>query len=107
VHFTAHKHAATIPLQAGDLRFINNLAVLHCRDAFEDGEGEGEGGQQRRHLVRLWLRSPQRGWDMPPKLRMAWDRVYADLPGEPEEWQLDPELTAERVVQRQSSCGQG
>jgi alpha-ketoglutarate-dependent taurine dioxygenase len=40
-------------LKPGDMFFINNRWILHNRTAFED-YAESE---QRRHLVRLWLRS--------------------------------------------------
>jgi len=40
-------------LEPGDLYFINNRWILHNRTAFED-HAEPE---QRRHLVRLWLRA--------------------------------------------------
>jgi alpha-ketoglutarate-dependent taurine dioxygenase len=39
-------------LKSGDLFFINNRWILHNRTAFEDYAEP----QQRRHLVRLWLR---------------------------------------------------
>jgi hypothetical protein len=42
-------------LRAGDQFFINNRWILHNRTAFED-HSEAE---QRRHLVRLWLRRKQ------------------------------------------------
>jgi alpha-ketoglutarate-dependent taurine dioxygenase len=40
-------------LEQGDLFFVNNRWILHNRTAFED-HPEAE---QRRHLVRLWLRA--------------------------------------------------
>jgi hypothetical protein len=40
-------------LQPGDMFFINNRWILHNRTAFEDHPEP----EQRRHLVRLWLRS--------------------------------------------------
>jgi alpha-ketoglutarate-dependent taurine dioxygenase len=44
---------AEFALEPGDLFFINNRWMLHNRTAFED-HAEPE---QRRHLVRLWLRA--------------------------------------------------
>ncbi len=44
---------AEFALEPGDLFFINNRWILHNRTAFED-HAEPE---QRRHLVRLWLRA--------------------------------------------------
>jgi hypothetical protein len=40
-------------LEPGDMYFINNRWILHNRTAFEDYEDP----DQRRHLVRIWLKS--------------------------------------------------
>lgn len=45
----AHQHR----LQAGDISFVNNYAVLHARDEYRDGEGK------TRHLLRLWVNDLQ------------------------------------------------
>ena len=102
VHFTALKHQLSIPMQRGDLRFINNHAVLHSRDAFEDSD------QSQRHLVRLWLRHPEKAWKMPQGLEMAWDRVYMDLGDQSnEEWPLKQVVTSLQLMTQPKSCGQG
>jgi alpha-ketoglutarate-dependent taurine dioxygenase len=44
---------AEFALKQGDMFFINNRWILHNRTAFEDHDEV----EQRRHLVRLWLRS--------------------------------------------------
>jgi alpha-ketoglutarate-dependent taurine dioxygenase len=44
---------AEFALEPGDLFFINNRWILHNRTAFEDHAAP----EQRRHLVRLWLRA--------------------------------------------------
>ena len=41
----------TMDLQAGDLQFVHNHALLHDRTAFVDSPEP----LQRRHLLRLWL----------------------------------------------------
>lgn len=38
-------------LLPGDMQFLNNYTILHARTAFEDGDGS----DQKRHLLRLWL----------------------------------------------------
>ncbi len=38
--------------EQGQLQFVNNLAIVHSRTAFEDYEAP----EKKRHLVRLWLR---------------------------------------------------
>ena len=41
-------------LEPGDLQFANNYAVLHSRNGFEDLEAQ----EQRRKMLRLWLKMP-------------------------------------------------
>lgn len=41
-------------LEPGDLQFANNYAVLHSRNGFEDFETQ----EQRRKMLRLWLKMP-------------------------------------------------
>lgn len=61
-----------IQTRAGDMHFINNLAVLHRREAFVDGEGISE----KRHLVRMRLRSSKCGWQIPEALRREWRDAF-------------------------------
>ncbi|KAI1390161.1 Clavaminate synthase-like protein [Hypoxylon trugodes] len=73
-----------IKTQAGDMHFINNLAVLHRREGFVDGES----AQQKRHLVRMRLRSSHLGWDIPDDLKREWhDAFDADTY---QTWHLEP-----------------
>jgi len=57
---------------AGDMHFINNLAVLHRREGFTDGAGEA----QKRHLVRMRLRSSTLGWKIPKELEREWFNAF-------------------------------
>ena len=41
-------------LERGDMQFVNNYVVLHSRTAYEDHEDPA----RKRHLLRLWLRTP-------------------------------------------------
>ncbi|KAI0890617.1 Clavaminate synthase-like protein [Annulohypoxylon maeteangense] len=73
-----------IKTQAGDMHFINNLAVLHRREGFVDGQS----AQQKRHLVRMRLRNPQLGWDIPDDLKQEWhDAFETDTC---QTWHLEP-----------------
>ena len=73
-----------IPTQAGDMHFINNLAVLHRRESFQDGAAPVE----KRHLVRMRLRSTQFSWALPRELAAAWD---ADFDEERRRvWHIEP-----------------
>ncbi|KAK4205205.1 hypothetical protein QBC40DRAFT_292040 [Triangularia verruculosa] len=71
-----------IQTQAGDIHFINNLAVLHRREGFVDGPTE------RRHLVRMRLRSAQHGWTIPAALENEWERAFKQQGTK--HWHLEP-----------------
>lgn len=55
----------------GDIHFINNMAVLHRREAFTDGS-------HRRHLVRTWLRNSEDGWEIPRPLASDFKKTFDD-----------------------------
>ncbi|KPM37822.1 hypothetical protein AK830_g8729 [Neonectria ditissima] len=61
-----------LALKKGDILFFNNLAMLHRRDAYEDGE------HSSRHMVRLWLRSQKLGWAIPDSMRLPWEAAYGE-----------------------------
>ncbi|KAH6659976.1 hypothetical protein BKA67DRAFT_653179 [Truncatella angustata] len=73
-----------IKTQPGDMHFINNLAVLHRREGFVNGETELD----KRHLVRMRLRSSELGWNIPTELKRDWygafEKNFAKV------WHLDP-----------------
>ena len=104
VHFIAKKHEIRTSMQTGDLRFINNMAVLHRREAFENAPEEGI----ERHIVRIWLHNDEGlCWDLPEPLRLAWARVFEDVEsGEREEhWDLQPVRNMEgRILRVGGSC---
>ncbi|KJZ78315.1 hypothetical protein HIM_02353 [Hirsutella minnesotensis 3608] len=61
-----------IPTQAGDIHFINNMAILHRREGFENGHLPHE----RRHLVRMRLRDDEMGWELPDPLHGEWSKAF-------------------------------
>ena len=61
-----------IQTHAGDMHFINNLAILHRREGFVDGGSTAE----KRHLVRMRLRNSQRGWEIPEALQREWQSAF-------------------------------
>ena len=61
-----------IQTQAGDMHFINNLAILHRREGFANGAAPTE----KRHLVRMRLRSADQGWRIPTELAPEWDDAF-------------------------------
>lgn len=73
-----------IQTQAGDMHFINNLAVLHRREGFADGEAATE----KRHLVRMRLRSAEHKWIIPAALEHEWDKAFKAQGTK--HWHLEP-----------------
>ncbi|KAI0175654.1 Clavaminate synthase-like protein [Hypoxylon sp. FL1284] len=61
-----------VKTQPGDMHFINNLAILHRREGFVDGESS----EQKRHLVRMRLRSTRLGWEIPDSLKQEWHDAF-------------------------------
>ena len=66
----ACEKAISVDQQVGDINFFNNLALLHARSPFVDGEDE----QVRRHLTRLIFRDEAEGRCQNPTMRNA--RLY-------------------------------
>ncbi|PFH55786.1 hypothetical protein XA68_17618 [Ophiocordyceps unilateralis] len=73
-----------ITTRAGDIHFINNLAVLHRREGFVDGQAANE----RRHLVRTRLRDDDMGWQIPSDLAREWSKAFESE--RPRVWHLEP-----------------
>ncbi|OAA51918.1 Taurine catabolism dioxygenase TauD/TfdA [Metarhizium rileyi] len=59
-----------LDLERGDLLFLNNWALLHRREAYDDDDTTS------RHLVRLWLRSSEQGWSVPLSMLLPWKAAY-------------------------------
>ena len=116
VHFTAAAHSVRIRPQPGDMFFVNNLAVLHSRAGFLNSDVGG--GGHRRYALRLWLDDREKGWDVPPSLALAWDRIFAMVDEVENYWDIDPYVERGRQLfnkegngrdplggTRSSSCG--
>lgn len=73
-----------IQTQAGDMHYINNLAVLHRRDAFVNGDEPGA----KRHLVRMRLRNETLGWTIPEELKQEWADAFENKGDRV--WHLEP-----------------
>lgn len=72
VHFIAREHQIKTAMVKGDMRFVNNMSILHCREAFLDDD------LSKRHLIRVWLNNEEMNWKLPVALRLAWARVFED-----------------------------
>jgi hypothetical protein len=73
-----------IQTQAGDMHFINNLAILHRREGFANGQAATE----RRHLVRMRLRSTEQAWPIPRELESEWDEAFQKQGAK--HWHIEP-----------------
>lgn len=66
-----------MPLEVGDMQFVNNYALLHSRSRYEDWPEP----ERRRYLLRLWLNT-----GLVTGLPPSWSDRYEDF----KDWQLDP-----------------
>ncbi|KAI0414843.1 hypothetical protein F5X98DRAFT_238574 [Xylaria grammica] len=73
-----------IKTRSGDMHFINNFTILHRREGFVDGASPDE----KRHLVRMRLRSSTMGWSIPDSLHQEWEDAFAEKG--PKTWHLEP-----------------
>ena len=97
VHFIARRHEFRPRMEKGDLRFINNMAILHRREAFRNN------AETYRHLVRIWLNNDLACWKLPMPLRLAWARVFDDEERE-EHWDLEPPMEGGKISRVAGSC---
>ncbi|KAG5982135.1 hypothetical protein E4U55_002262 [Claviceps digitariae] len=74
-----------IQTQAGDIHFINNLAILHRREGFVNGTLSVE----KRHLVRMRLRDDAVGWSIPDELQHEWTQAFFN-PALARVWHIEP-----------------
>lgn len=52
IQFIANANHVRIPLESGDMLFVNDTALMHSREAFDEGQSF------ERHLVKMVLRDP-------------------------------------------------
>ncbi|KAK0652846.1 hypothetical protein B0T16DRAFT_427144 [Cercophora newfieldiana] len=69
----ATKNRLKLDVEAGDMVFVNNFALLHARDAYVDPDSD-EG--QPRHLVRLWIRNSSLSWPVPESMKAPWEAAW-------------------------------
>ncbi|KAH0426718.1 taurine catabolism dioxygenase [Colletotrichum camelliae] len=73
-----------IQTRPGDIHFINNLAILHRREGFVNGQAPSE----KRHLVRMRVRNDKLGWSIPEELKREWYDAF-EKPAD-RVWHLEP-----------------
>ncbi|KAF1929362.1 Clavaminate synthase-like protein [Didymella exigua CBS 183.55] len=56
----------------GDIQFINNLSIMHAREAYQGTNGKAS----TRHLLRMFLRDPGNAWEKPSRFRNNFDDPF-------------------------------
>lgn len=97
LHFVAEKHEIMPTMENGDMRFFNNMAIMHRREAFENDEAH------ERHLIRLWLKNEDKCWSLPAPLKLAWARVFEDDERDAF-WDIEPPKKNGRMLRVAGSC---
>jgi hypothetical protein len=75
----ARKHELRTTMCHGDIRIINNMALLHRKEPYEDSK------TTERHLIRVWAHSNSHCWKLPESLQVEWASVFDDYE-KPEKW---------------------
>ncbi|KAL8952552.1 MAG: hypothetical protein Q9222_001542 [Ikaeria aurantiellina] len=96
VQFTAMRNAIKLPVVKGDMLFVNDMALMHARTGFDDG-----GIPLKRHLVKMYFRDPEQGWELPLALEKEWRTTYS--PNRPdgtrhETWHISHEPGLEELT---------
>lgn len=98
VQYVSGKHAIKTSMEKGDIRFVNNMGIMHCRESFKDSS------ENKRHLLRLWLHNPEYCWELPRDLRLPWARAFEDTE-RPVNIEFDPVLDAHgKLTNKAGSC---
>lgn len=97
IHLVAEKYEIRPTMEKGDMRFFNNMGILHRREAFENDDGN------ERHLIRLWLNNEEKCWQLPAALKLAWARVFEDYDREAF-WDIVPPRENGKVLRVAGSC---
>jgi len=71
VQFRAVQNAIPLPLERGDMVFINDTALLHGRESFDE-----RGQNLKRHLLKMYLHDPEQECAVPASAQKYWDELY-------------------------------
>lgn len=75
----AKRFSTRLDRKEGDIQFINNLSIMHAREAYHGTNGKAS----TRHLLRMFLRDPENAWDMPARFQNNFGDPFT--PGRPQE----------------------
>jgi hypothetical protein len=68
----ATRFSAQLDREQGDIQFINNLSIMHAREAYQGTNGKAS----TRHLLRMFLRDPENAWEKPSRCRTNFDDPF-------------------------------
>ncbi|CAH0027953.1 unnamed protein product [Clonostachys rhizophaga] len=80
VQFVAERNSMTVPVCKGDILFINDMAVFHAREGFDESRAT-----TKRHLMKMYLRDPCQGWSLPESVHEDFSPRYAQTSGSSKE----------------------
>lgn len=89
LHFLGEKFAVSLDFRKGDIQYANNLSLFHARDGFTDTP------EQRRHLLRLWLRDPEYAYPTPACLKARYTALYEGITPEAQVLPLEASVRTE------------
>ncbi|KAH7075704.1 hypothetical protein BKA63DRAFT_412791 [Paraphoma chrysanthemicola] len=72
VEALAKRFCTKLDRKQGDIQFINNLSIMHARAAYTGSNGK----PSTRHLLRMFLRDPEKAWDKPVRFRKNFDDPF-------------------------------
>lgn len=75
----AKRFCTKLDRKQGDIQLINNLSIMHAREAYQGTNGKAS----TRHLLRMFLRDPGKAWEKPTRFRSNFDDPFT--PGRPQE----------------------
>ncbi|KAF2131002.1 Clavaminate synthase-like protein, partial [Dothidotthia symphoricarpi CBS 119687] len=68
----ARRFCTKLDRKQGDIQFINNLSIMHAREAYCGTNGK----PSTRHLLRMFLRDPANAWEKPARFRNNFDDPF-------------------------------
>lgn len=71
VQVLATANAVPLPMAKGDMIFVNDMAVMHGREGYSDGDAP-----VKRHLLKFHLRDPEQDWPIPDGVKEYWKWRY-------------------------------
>lgn len=68
----AKRFCTKLDRKQGDIQFINNLSIMHAREAYRGNNGK----PSTRHLLRMFLRDSANAWEKPAAYRKSFDDPF-------------------------------